>query len=123
VASSLNAVLAQRLVRKICDECAAPSRPAAETLARLEPGTELPLKGLRRGTGCNGCQGTGYRGRTGLFELFEMTERMQDHLVRDASASALRKQAAEAGMRELRRDGLEKASRGLTTLEEVLRVT
>ncbi|MDP3937782.1 MAG: GspE/PulE family protein [Deltaproteobacteria bacterium] len=123
VASSLNAVLAQRLVRKVCGECAEPCRPSDETLARLGPGIELPLEDLRRGAGCTGCQGTGFRGRTGLFEMFEMTESMQDFVGRDVSAVSLRKEASENGMRLLRQDGIDKAVRGTTTIEEVLRVT
>jgi type IV pilus assembly protein PilB len=122
-ASTVTAVLAQRLVRVVCDECAVSDRPGPEMLARLGQDHGVQLDGLRRGKGCASCHGTGFHGRTGLFELLEMNGTLQDLVSQKTSAAVLRKAAVAQGMRTLRQDGLLKASRGLTSLEEVLKVT
>jgi type II secretion system protein E len=124
VASSLQAVLAQRLVRVICERCRQ-GRPATvdeQALLRDEvPG------GLREplayGTGCPACSGTGYLGRTGVFELMPVTESIRALTLRGASSQEVRRQAASEGMRSLREDGWRHMLAGRTTLEEVLRVT
>ncbi|MCS4558766.1 hypothetical protein L9G74_20300, partial [Shewanella sp. C32] len=76
-----------------------------------------------RGKGCNHCKETGYRGRFGIFQLMLMTREVRDLVVKNATADQLRMEALKSGMITLREDGLEKARRGMTTVEEVLRVT
>jgi len=124
VATSLRGVLAQRLVRKICPDCAQPHTPSAAELHLLGIG-EKEARGatFRRGTGCPKCHYTGYRGRMGIFELLRVDETMQQLVHAGASASKLRSYARQAGMRSLREDGRRKVLAGLTTTEEVLAET
>ncbi len=124
VASSVTAVLAQRLARKVCRECDAPYEPPEESLARLgAAAAKLPREALRRGKGCAVCRNTGYQGRIGLFELLRMDPAIEDLVTQKTTASLIRDRAMAAGMRTLRTDGLAKAARGVTTVEEVLKVT
>ena len=113
--SSLVAVLAQRLVRLICENCKAPA------------GTALAPDGqtihVFRGKGCEHCSGTGFRGRVGIFELMEMNEELRGAVMRSEDAGKLTALARRHGMRSLREDGWDKARRGITTAEEVQRVT
>ena len=115
LASSLVAVLAQRLVRKICRYCKAEGgfvdTPGGEQIRTW------------RGAGCEQCIGTGYSGRVGIFELMEMNEEIRRLIMRNEDASVLTDSARRNGMRSLREDGWEKIARGVTTVEEVLRVT
>ena len=124
VASSLRAVMAQRLVRTVCEHCREEYdlRPSeVQTLGDLaEQMAELKLF---RGRGCNTCALTGYQGRRGLFEIFVVTEEIQKMIFEKVSAAQLRVRAREMGMRTLREDGLRKAVAGVTTLDEVMRVT
>jgi type II secretion system protein E len=122
VASVLEAVLAQRLVRRICPACQEPHKPAAADLEALGV-TAAPGTRLLRGRGCDACRGTGYRGRSGIYELFVITEDVRSLILRRASSREIRHHALEAGMAPLRLDGWAKACQGLTTVEEVLRVT
>lgn len=121
VAATVEAVLAQRLVRKICPDCRTRYRPDPAMVALLaqQPVGELTLE---RGAGCPACRQTGYRGRTGLFELFVVTDEVKEALARGAEAQALRTLAREQGMVPLRADGWRKVQAGLTTVEEVVRV-
>jgi general secretion pathway protein E len=122
IASAVIGIMAQRLVRKVCPDCAVPAPPDAAVLAALgAEGTDL--SGYRVGGGCAACDRTGYRGRLGIFELLPMTDEIRTLVLAHASAGAIRAAAVRAGMRTMRRDGLEKAARGLTTPAEVLRVT
>ena len=122
VASSLESVLAQRLVRLICQACRE-ELPAAE-LERVRREYGLAgLKSLYGGRGCRECQGTGYRGRTGVFEFMPVTEDIRNLILERASAGATRKSAQEHGMKCLREDGWRLVLEGRTTVEEVLRVT
>jgi general secretion pathway protein E/type IV pilus assembly protein PilB len=122
VASSLELVVAQRLVRLTCAACRAPL-PEQEQ-RRLLRRTGGVLHGpLYAGSGCRECQHTGYRGRAGIFELMPMTERIRARLLARASAGEIRAIAIEQGMRGLRDDGLRLVAEGRTTLAEVLRVT
>jgi type II secretory ATPase GspE/PulE/Tfp pilus assembly ATPase PilB-like protein len=120
--SSLAGVLAQRLVRSICDQCKAPYPPAESLLAYLglKPGPDLKF---HRGKGCPACRNTGYRGRLALFEFLPMNERIRSLILSGASKAALREEAAEDGMKSLREDGIQKVLEGRTTLEEILRAT
>ncbi len=122
VASSLEAVLAQRLVRLACPSCAETYRPAEPEVLLESFGPPVP-EHLTRGAGCRECQGTGYRGRTGVFELMPAGEAVRSLIVQQASAREIRRQALAEGMLSLRRDGWRHVLRGRTTVEEVLRVT
>jgi len=122
VASVLEAVLAQRLVRRICTTCRTSDTPPAADLNALgiagAGGTRL-----FRGKGCDECRGTGYRGRTGIYELFPISEDARSLILRRAPTREIRRAALEAGMVTLRLDGWAKACAGVTTVEEILRVT
>jgi len=119
VAATLRAVLAQRLVRRICDGCREEVPPSPEAVALL--GDPPPL--LARGRGCAACRGTGYRGRLGLFELLVITDDVRNALAGDPTQRRLEEMARANGMRPLREDGWAKVRSGITTIEEVLRVT
>jgi len=124
VSSSLRAVMAQRLVRCICDECREEHFPAESELKLLGPAaTQIAEATLYRGRGCNKCNLTGYLGRRGIFEIFVATEDIRRMIYEKVPASELRVRAREMGMRTLREDGLRKVVSGLTTLEEVLSET
>ena len=125
IATSVRAVQAQRLVRRLCPNC---SRPATEVLPAVRrmaeplaaPGT---VADWRTAVGCPHCQGTGYRGRLGIYELVDVTPEMQELVIASATAEKMRALANAQGGRTLREDGLLKAMAGLTTVEEVVRVT
>src|SRR5206468_802424 len=121
VASVLEAVLAQRLVRRICGACRVPDEVSAADLDAL--GVVAPDNTqLVRGKGCEECRGTGYRGRMGIYELFPITEDARSLMLRRSSARDIRQHAIGAGMITLRMDGWRRACEGLTTVEEILRV-
>ena len=122
VASSLEALLAQRLVRVICSDCKEELSAAEVAPLRQRFGEKLP-KTLYKGRGCRRCQGTGYRGRIGIFEMMVVTDEVRSLILENASAPVLRKVAAKQGMRSLRDDGFRHLAEGRTTVEEVLRVT
>jgi general secretion pathway protein E len=117
VASTLSAVLAQRLVRRICPHCIESYRPDREYA-----GITLPDK-LYRGTGCEKCFNLGTIGRTGIYELLPIDAELCSMIIRRTSTGEIKEYALARGMRTLRDDGLVKAFAGVTTLEEVLRVT
>jgi general secretion pathway protein E len=122
VASVLEGVLAQRLVRRICAACRVPDTPAKADLDAL--GIEAPPGTvLFRGKGCDECRGTGYRGRTGIYELFVIDEDARSLILRRGPTRDVRQHAIQRGMVTLRMDGFTRACEGLTTLEEILRVT
>ncbi|HXU89227.1 MAG TPA: type II secretion system ATPase GspE [Methylomirabilota bacterium] len=122
VASVLEAVLAQRLVRRICAACRVQEAPSAADLDALGV-TAPPGTRLFRGKGCEECRGTGYRGRMGIYELFPITEDARSLMLRRAASRDIRQYAITAGMVTLRMDGWRRACEGLTTVEEILRVT
>jgi general secretion pathway protein E len=121
VGATLEAVLAQRLVRKICDDCRAEYRPSPESVSVLA-GRPVGRAKLTHGTGCARCGNSGFRGRIGLFELLVLDEALKDAIVRGVSRLELRTMAEQHGMRPLRVDGWNKVQAGVTTVEEVLRV-
>lgn len=124
VASSLRAVVAQRLVRSICEHCKEEHEPTETEINVLGTlATQMTGMKLYRGRGCNKCALTGYWGRKGIFELFTVTDEIQRLIFDKIPSSELRIRAREMGMRTLREDGLRKAVAGTTTVEEVLRVT
>ncbi len=122
VASSLAAVLAQRLVRKLCNECRAPYEPTAEELAEIGVRARGPLQ-LYRAVGCPKCHDTGYRGRMGIFELMQVSDELRTLVTQNVDAKLIKRKAIEEGMRTLRADGARNVIAGMTTIEEVLRAT
>jgi type II secretory ATPase GspE/PulE/Tfp pilus assembly ATPase PilB-like protein len=122
IAATLEGVLAQRLVRRVCPECRERYTPDPGAVALL---AERPIGHftLERGRGCAACRHTGYRGRTGIFELAVVTDELKQQLLKPPNAGALRELAEAQGMVPLRRDGWRKVQAGITTVEEVLRVT
>ncbi len=123
VASSVVAVLAQRLVRVICPKCKVSHRPTDAALEAAGIPLEIAEKAnFARGKGCNYCQKKGYRGRLGVFELMLMTSRIRELAFKGASTQEIRKAAIAQGMRTLYQDGLQKVVNGITTLDEVFRV-
>ena len=125
VAAALRGVMAQRLVRRLCSECAvpdeAPGRIELDWERRLAPEDARPS--WRRATGCPGCQGTGFRGRIGIYEMVTLDAAMQQLMAGGAGSDQIRQAADAAGRRSLFADGLAKAARGVTTVEEVLRAS
>jgi general secretion pathway protein E/type IV pilus assembly protein PilB len=124
VASSTRGIMAQRLVRKICEKCKEEYAPTEAELRLLGPAAaQVEQATLYRGKGCADCRNTGYRGRLGLFEIFVLNDDVRNMIFRKVSAADLRNTARQLGMRTLREDGLRKVVAGVTTLPEVLRVT
>jgi len=125
VASSLNLIVAQRLARVICSHCKTQVDDyLPETLVEVGfPEAELPQLELFRGSGCEECSKTGYSGRLAFYEVLPMTEEMRSLVMSHATTDELRRRAIEAGMITLRQGGLQKVREGLTTIDEVLRVT
>ncbi|MGH7136422.1 MAG: GspE/PulE family protein, partial [Pirellulales bacterium] len=124
VASSVNLVCAQRLVRRICDHCKEPNPQSALTL--IEAGfdeQDVPSVVPQHGKGCARCGNTGYKGRVGVFEVMEVTETVRQLVLENASAIELRRLAIAEGMLTLRQSGLRKVREGATTIEEVARET
>jgi len=124
VASSTRALMAQRLVRKVCKQCAAPSVPTEAELRTLgmDAGS-LQGANFQKGKGCSNCSNTGYRGRFGIFEIFVIDDEARKLIYEKVSSSVLRARAREMGMRTLREDGIRKVQAGLTTPDEVIRAT
>jgi general secretion pathway protein E len=127
VSSSVNAIMAQRLVRKICLHCRESYVPSTKYLeqAGLSP-VKFADRELFRGAGCSECLHTGYKGRIGIFELMSLTPAMKSLILTTSDAGQIKKQALSSlatGMMTLRQDGLRKVLAGMTTLEEVFRVT
>ena len=125
VASSTRALMAQRLVRKICRRCAAPYTPTDTELRSLnmDPANIPAGATFMMGKGCNECNGGGYRGRFGVFEIFVIDDEARKLIYDRVPSSVLRSRAREMGMRTLREDGVRKVLAGLTTAEEVVRAT
>ena len=124
VASSVHIVLAQRLVRRVCNSCKRPVDLNDEILRELQlDREELAGASLVEGAGCIECNNTGYRGRQGVYEVMPMSTHLRDLVLDRASANEIKKLAIEQGMLTLRRDGLEKLKRGVTTVAEVLKET
>jgi general secretion pathway protein E len=125
VAATLDAVLAQRLVRRNCPACLEPCTPEAiipDNTRDPRAPMNAPIAYVR-GRGCEHCRGTGYRGRIGLYELLVLTPELRNAIASGASAAVLEELAGTAGMVTLQQDGWSKVAAGITTIEEVLRVT
>jgi type IV pilus assembly protein PilB len=125
IASATVGVMAQRLLRRVCDKCKTPYEPPRDAIKRLGMNLEEVDKGrvtFFRGKGCDACKGSGYKGRVGCYELMPVTDKVRELILAHASAYAIREAAIEAGMRTLKEDAMEKILLGMTTLEESLRV-
>ncbi len=124
ITATLEAILAQRLVRKICDDCRTEFEPSRDLLMELNL-TPESVKGRKffYGRGCDRCNNTGHRGRMGLFELFMITDDMRDLISAGASTDEMRHAAKKMGMTTLRESGMRALFKGLTTIEEVVRET
>ncbi|MGM0416016.1 MAG: GspE/PulE family protein [Thermodesulfobacteriota bacterium] len=124
VATSLRAVLAQRLVRRICDSCASPAQlnPQEESWLKTRRGENINTEGFKQGSGCTQCNNTGYHGRIGIFELLEMNPELTDALRRNSSSDFAKTANAQEGFFSLTDCALAYARRGVTTIEEVIRV-
>jgi type II secretory ATPase GspE/PulE/Tfp pilus assembly ATPase PilB-like protein len=125
-ASAVSAVLAQRLMRKLCTSCSEPYQPTeAELLAARIPHDQLQRYAgveLRRKGGCTRCAGTGFKGRIGVFQLLEVSETIASLAARGANKDEIEQAALAEGMQSLWADGLEKVVAGMTTVEELARV-
>jgi len=122
LASVLSGVLAQRLLRRTCQSCRAPYTPDPADLLAIGVSDGHGAE-LYRGKGCDACRKTGYKGRIGIYELFVISEDIRSLILRKAATSEIRRMAMDRGMTTLREDGWAKAQAGLTTVEEILRVT
>jgi general secretion pathway protein E/type IV pilus assembly protein PilB len=124
VASSLRAIMAQRLVRRICQNCKQPAELSESEMRalRIEPG-QLRDAQVMHGKGCEQCRGLGYKGRMGIFEIFVLDDEARHMINRRSATLSLRQRARELGMRTLREDGIRKVLAGQTTAEEVISIT
>ncbi len=124
VATSVNLIQAQRLIRRVCEQCKESHEVPVEALVEIgfskEEAGEVELY---KGKGCDVCNGTGYKGRVGLFEVMEVTDELRELIIIGASSIEIRKKAIELGMVSLRESGLSKLREGITTIEEVVKET
>ena len=124
VATSVEAIMAQRLVRTICKNCSTPQNMELNYLRRIGyPEKDIATTIFRKGVGCEQCRQQGYQGRMGIYELLLVTEELRTPILARSPSSTISQIAIEQGMRLLREDGWDKVKQGLTTVEEVLRVT
>jgi type II secretory ATPase GspE/PulE/Tfp pilus assembly ATPase PilB-like protein len=124
VSSSLECLIAQRLVRLICPKCKIPVAAKKEILDQIkDTNIDLKVAQLYEGKGCEACRFTGFRGRTAIYEILTITEGIRELILNRASSQQIKQKAISEGMRTLRQDGLQKALKGLTTLTEIVRVT
>ena len=124
VATSVNIIQAQRLIRRVCADCKEEQKVPVEALVEIGfSEEEAPSIKSYKGRGCTTCNGTGYKGRVGLYEVMEVTDELRELIIIGASAIELRKRAVELGMITLRESGLYKLREGITTIEEVVKET
>jgi len=122
VGAAVNGVLAQRLLRRLCPNCKAQQKPSEEMAEFLEI-NGLPSEEMWMPQGCEKCRNTGYSGRVGIYEMLAVDDSLRDVIARNPNVSEFRRMCLERGMNSLRQDGINKASNGLTSIQEVLRVT
>lgn len=124
IASAVRAILAQRLVRRLCDKCALPAVLTEKEMQSLNiDATTMAGANILGPNGCDNCRGNGYRGRTGIYEVFQVDDEVRNLINQDLSTPVLRRRARELGMRTLREDGIRKVLTGMTTAAEVISVT
>ena len=122
--SAINGILAQRLVRLNCEQCSVAAHPDAALIADSGlAGSDLSAFNFRQGSGCPQCRGSGYKGRRAVVELLRLDDDMRELIVTEAPLRRLREEAARSGMRDIRAAALDLVRDGLSTLEEVNRVT
>jgi type IV pilus assembly protein PilB len=124
IADSVIMIVAQRLIRRLCKKCAAPHKLPEKAL--LEMGfekTDLKDLGVLKAKGCDQCNNTGYKGRTALYEVMPINDDIREMILNRAQSREIKKKAIEQGMLTLRRSGLVKIMKGITSVEEVLRET
>ncbi|MCR4416084.1 MAG: GspE/PulE family protein, partial [Thermoguttaceae bacterium] len=122
VASSVVAIMAQRLVRVVCQKCKQPYNPSEAALSAAGVTPQMAANAtFMKGKGCSACNGSGYRGRIGIFELMLMSPKIRELTFNEAPTNQIRRAAVSEGMKTLYVDGLQKVCRGITTLEEVVR--
>jgi type II secretory ATPase GspE/PulE/Tfp pilus assembly ATPase PilB-like protein len=119
VASTLICVMAQRLVRRICPHCKTKEEVPEDVLKKISG----DIREVWTGKGCEACSGTGYKGRIGIFEVLPISGPVRELVMKRATIKEMKDKAVELGMRTLREDGIEKVKKGVTTIDEVLRVT
>jgi len=122
VGAAVNGVLAQRLLRRLCQHCKDQAAPSEEMAEFLEM-NGLPSNEMWMPQGCDKCRNTGYSGRVGIYEMLAVDDSLRDVIARNPNVSEFRRMCLERGMKSLRQDGINKASGGLTSIQEVLRVT
>ncbi|MFQ5628495.1 MAG: GspE/PulE family protein [bacterium] len=123
VATSINAVLAQRLVRKVCSKCKEEDPQGTKVFEKqLDTNTMTPIK-VYKGRGCRECKNTGYVGRTGIYELLIIDDTIRQMILDNASENEIRTHAKQNGLRSLKEDGIKKVLSGITTMDEILRVS
>ena len=129
ILASVTGVIAQRLVRVLCPQCKVLDPLAAKAFTKLwtqetgSPPTETMVAQLRKGSGCTSCNATGYHGRIGLFEILVLNDDLKELILKQAAAQLYREAVASGKLRTLMRDGLDKVAQGVTTVDEILRVT
>jgi general secretion pathway protein E/type IV pilus assembly protein PilB len=124
VSSSIRAVMAQRLIRKVCSKCAQPYMPTDVELRALNlNASQIAEANFKHGHGCDTCRGSGYKGRSGIFEIFVVDDELRTLINDQATISQIRERARDLGMRTLREDGIRKVVAGFTTPEEVIAAT
>ena len=122
--ATIEAIVAQRLVRRVCSKCKEFFTPSEEQLMELalRP-SDVEGRKFARGRGCETCLKSGYKGRMALFEIMTMDDELRELVIKQASTRVLRTEARKRGMRTLREDGWDKVLEGVTTIDEILRVT
>ncbi|RPI58638.1 MAG: hypothetical protein EHM48_09935, partial [Planctomycetaceae bacterium] len=123
ISASINAVVAQRLVRKICEFCKTPLVEPREAVRAYLKKFDAADTQLFHGAGCEKCRNTGYKGRLGIYELLLLNDDLRDIITRNPDLGEFRQAAQKLGMRTLREDGLQKIAAGMTTVDEIMRVT
>jgi type IV pilus assembly protein PilB len=122
ISAAVNAILSQRLVRRVCQHCKEDYEPSGEMQEFLQL-QGLPVDKTCRGKGCDRCRKTGYSGRVGIYEMLVMDDSLRDMVTRNPDVTQLRKLCRERGLVSLREDGFQKVLKGQTTVDEILRVT
>ncbi|MBO6514901.1 MAG: pilus assembly protein PilB, partial [Phycisphaerales bacterium] len=124
VTASVNLILAQRLARKLCSECRAPVPTERQVLLDLQvPEDQVDSFVVQMGQGCKRCNGTGYKGRIALYEVMVLSDELKEYILQGYSTAELKHEAIRLGMKTLRMSGLTKLGEGVTSIDEVLRVT
>ncbi len=123
IAEALKCVVSQRLIKKVCAECKVPIEPTTQILKIIRKSTPIEKINLVKGKGCYNCFQTGYKGRIGIYEIMPISETIKKLILNNANVDKLRETTKKEGLRTLREDGMYKVIKGITTIEEVLRVT